>query len=297
MGKKISLVLSGGGARGLAHIGVIEELEKRGYEIVSIAGTSMGAFIGGIYALGKLEEFKKWALTFDKIKLFDIIDFSFNRQGLIKGVRVFNIIKKFIPDKNIEELNIPYVATAVDLLTNQEYVFTEGSLYTAIRASISIPTVFTPVSYNGCMLVDGGLMDNIPTKNIKRVKGDMLVAVDVNAFVPLEKPPFTKEKKKQLAQTNKKNILFFKSFLKSKGKAEKEVFNYFEIINKSIMLMTQQIAIDAMKKCPPDLLIQISHNAASTFDFLKTEELIELGRYATAKELDKIKPKKIGLFG
>ena len=118
------MVLSGGGARGIAHIGVIEELEKQGYEIVSIAGTSMGAMVGGVYALGKMAEFKKWMCSLDKIKVFNLVDFSFSNQGLVKGDRVFNAMKEFIEDKNIEDLKIRFVAVAVDLLNKKEVVFT-----------------------------------------------------------------------------------------------------------------------------------------------------------------------------
>ena len=145
MKQPISLVLSGGGARGIAHIGAIEELEKQGFKIKSIAGTSMGALVGGLYALGKMQEYKEWIFTLDKLDIFRLIDFTFNTQGLIRGDRVFNKMKKFIPDMNIEELKIPYAAVATDITNGKEVVFTNGSIYEAIRASIAIPTVFTPV--------------------------------------------------------------------------------------------------------------------------------------------------------
>jgi len=133
--KNVTLVLSGGGARGFAHIGAIEELESRGYIINSIAGTSMGSLIGGVYATGKLNEFKEWAYNLDKQEVFKLIDFSFSNQGLIKGDKVLKTMKKFIPDANIEDLKIKYTATAFDLAQNKEIVFREGSLYNAIRAS------------------------------------------------------------------------------------------------------------------------------------------------------------------
>jgi NTE family protein len=143
--EKVSLVLSGGGARGIAHIGVIEELEKQGFEIKSIAGTSMGALVGGIYAVGKLQEYKNWMYTLDKLDVFKLIDFTLSSQGLIKGDRVFKKMKEFIPDMNIEELNIHYAATATDLINKEEVVFTKGSVYKSIRASTAIPSVLTPV--------------------------------------------------------------------------------------------------------------------------------------------------------
>jgi NTE family protein len=129
MKQKVSLVLSGGGARGIAHIGVIEELKKQDFEIVSITGKSMGALVGGIYALGKLEEFKNWLFELDKLKIFKLLDFSFTPQGLIKGDKVFNELKKFISDSKIEDLNIFYAAVAVDILNKKEIVFSNGSVY------------------------------------------------------------------------------------------------------------------------------------------------------------------------
>lgn len=155
MKQKVSLVLSGGGARGIAHIGVIEELEKQGYQIASIAGTSMGALVAAVYALGKMEEFKEWMFTLDKKTIFQLIDLSFSKQGLIKGDRVFNKMKEFIEDENIEDLPIPFVATATDIINKKQVVFKSGSVFEALRASIAIPTVITPVEKDGVLLVDG----------------------------------------------------------------------------------------------------------------------------------------------
>ena len=113
MNSPVTLVLSGGGARGIAHIGVIEELERRGYDIASIAGTSMGALVGGVYAEGAIGPFRDWMLSLDRRKVLSLVDFTLSRQGMIKGDRVFNKMKDFIPDTLIENLRIPYVAVAV----------------------------------------------------------------------------------------------------------------------------------------------------------------------------------------
>ena len=188
MKQKVALVLSGGGARGLAHIGVIEELEKHDFEIVSITGASMGAVVGGVYALGKLEAFKKWMFTLDRMKVFNLVDFTFSSQGLIKGDKVFKRMKEFIADENIENLKIPFAAVAVDLINKKEVVFNQGSMYEALRASVAIPTVLTPVKTENELLVDGGVLNNIPIQHIKRTSNDLLVVVDVNAAIPFEKP-------------------------------------------------------------------------------------------------------------
>ncbi len=137
MKQKVSLVLSGGGARGMAHIGVIEELEKQGYEIASLAGTSMGALVGGVYAVGKIDELKNWLYSLDKRKTFSLIDFTFSKQGFVKGDKVFQKMKDFVPDINIEDLKIPYLAVASDILRKKEVVFTSGPLLDAIRASVA----------------------------------------------------------------------------------------------------------------------------------------------------------------
>ncbi|MGE4288990.1 MAG: patatin-like phospholipase family protein, partial [Salinivirgaceae bacterium] len=197
MYKKISLVLSGGGARGIAHIGVIEELERQGFEIVSIAGTSMGSLVAGAYAIGKLKEFKEWMISLDKMKVFKLVDFTLSRQGLVKGDKVFNRMKDFMPDANIEDLPIPYCAVAVDIKNKKEVVFTRGSLHKAIRASVSIPTVFTPVKTTDGLLVDGGVMNNIPINRVKHIEGSSLIAVDVNANIPIDKPKISKKEKQE----------------------------------------------------------------------------------------------------
>lgn len=192
MNQKVSLVLSGGGARGFAHIGVIEELQKNGFDIVSVTGTSMGAVVGGMLALGKLEEFKQWTVSLDKLKVFNLMDFTFSAQGIVKGDRVLNALKEFIPDENIEHLKMWYAAVAVDILKEEEVVFTSGSIFEAIRASIAIPTVLTPVSYNNSLLVDGGVLNNIPINHARRSPDDLLIAVNVNADVPLFQMPVLK---------------------------------------------------------------------------------------------------------
>src|SRR5476651_40908 len=174
MKQNISLVLSGGGARGIAHIGVIEELERQGFNIASVAGTSMGAVVGGVYALGQMDAYKTWLYTLDKLKVFGLIDFSFSAQGMVKGDKLFNTIKAFINDANIEDLNMPYAAVAADIINKKEVVFTQGSIYDAIRASIAIPTVFTPVKYADGLLVDGGIINNLPIEHVKRHPGDIL---------------------------------------------------------------------------------------------------------------------------
>ena len=294
MCKNVTLVLSGGGARGIAHIGVIEELERRGYAINSIAGTSMGALVGGVYAVGKLNEYKEWLYTLDKQRIFKLLDFSFSSQGLIKGDRVLNTMKKFIPDANIEDLKIKYTATAYDLAEDREVVFSKGNLYTAIRASISIPTVFTPVISGKALLVDGGIINNIPIKNAVRTENDHLIAVYVNAenSVDMSYPP-SKEMEKRESIYMKRIAEFWKGLFHDKTDNQIDKINYFNIINNTIASATNHLSQMIITNNPPEILIEISRRSAGTFDFFRAEELVELGRYAAKMKLDSIQEKVI----
>ncbi|HQI71371.1 MAG TPA: patatin-like phospholipase family protein, partial [Bacteroidales bacterium] len=188
MNKKVSLVLSSGGCRGLAHIGVIEELLNDGYEIASVSGASIGSLIGGIYASGNLRTFREWACSLDEVDVYDLIDFTLTGQGFIKAEKLFKIIEEFIDCNTFEELNIPLSVVATDIVKRQEVVFDKGSLIMAIRSSVAIPTVITPVLYKDMVLVDGGVINPIPVNCIKRTDGDMLVVVNVNANIPYQKP-------------------------------------------------------------------------------------------------------------
>jgi len=287
MKRNVTLVLSGGGARGFAHIGAIEEIERRGYIINSIAGTSMGALIGGVYATGKLNEFKDWAYNLHKQEIFKLIDFSFSNQGLIKGDKVFKTMKKFIPDANIEDLKIKYTATAFDIAQTKEIVFRKGSLYNAIRASISIPTVFTPFIDGDSVLVDGGVVNNIPMSNAIRTKNDVLIAVYVNSEVPAHHINISERRKRQDLKIQKFNE-FINRLRKSDSRDQKRDFHYFNLINDTIAVMTNHQATTIIKNSPPDILVEISKKSCGTFDFFKAEELVEIGRYATKKIFDSL---------
>jgi len=288
--QNVALVLSGGGARGLAHIGVIEELLAQNYNITSIAGTSMGSMVGAFYAMNKLQEFKEWMYTIDKRKTFQLVDFSFGNQGLIKGERVINAMKEIIPDINIENMNIPYSATATDIISKKEVVFTSGSVYEAIRASIAIPSVITPVKTESGLLVDGGVVNNIPIDNVKRIKDDILIAVDVNANVPSIKPAITKKEalKKYTIYQNKLKS-FHQHLKKINPLHHEDRMNYFNLINQTISLMMHQMSELHLEKHSVDLLINISRDTCSTFDFFKAEEIVETGRYITSEQLITLK--------
>ncbi|MCK4288409.1 MAG: patatin-like phospholipase family protein [Bacteroidales bacterium] len=295
--KSISLVLSSGGARGVAHIGVIEELEKQGYEIKSVAGTSMGALIGGIYASGKLEEYKDWICSLDKLDVFKLIDFTFSANGLVKGDRVFKEMHKFIPDVNIEDLQIPFAAVATDIVNEKEIVFTKGSLFDAVRASIAIPTIFTPKHKDGLQLVDGGILNPIPVNRVKRYENDILVVVNVNARIPYKKSVIPKEKGKLNKLLYNKRIKSFEKRLSEIiPKHKRDKLGYFKLLSATTNLMLYQISMMSLEQYSPDMLINISRKSFGTYDFYKAKEMIETGKTAarlSIKEFKMLNNKKI----
>ena len=178
--KNVALVLSSGGPRGFAYIGAIEALEEHGYTITSIAGTSIGSLVGGIYAAGKLAEFKEWLYSLDAWEVFSLMDLSIGKNHFVKGEKVIDAIMEIVPNVKIEDMNIPYCAVATDLYTGREVVFDYGPLFRAIRASISIPSLFRPVKYGLTTLIDGAISNCLPLNRVKRTEGDLLVAFDVN---------------------------------------------------------------------------------------------------------------------
>jgi len=254
LSKNVALVLSSGGARGLAHIGAIEELEKQGFKIKSVAGSSMGALVGGFYAAGKLAEYKEWACNLNKMQFFKMLDFTLNKGGIIKGEKVFRELLTFIPNLKIENLPIPFTAIAADIRSKSEKIFTTGSLFRAIRASSSIPSVFTPVKTDGELFIDGSVLNPLPLNRVQRSENDILVAVDVNSF--------------------------------HENDTEKEVdYGYFDIVNEATSLMVQRITELTVEKYKPDILIEISRYRHGSYDFYHAEKIIEAGRQAAIESL------------
>ncbi len=288
MRKKVALVLSGGGARGIAHIGAIEELEKQGYEITSIAGTSMGSVVGGAYAMGKMDEFKEWMLSIDRRKAFSLVDFTFSKQGLVEGDKVFNAMKEFIPDTDIKDLRIPYAAVAVDLNKMEEVVFRSGSLYEAMRASVAIPTVLKPVEKGDALLVDGGVMNNIPVDVVERSRKDILVVVNVNANIPKPELDISpKETEKSESIYNKKIKEFQSHLRKILPDRDDDDLGYFDLVSRTISSMIYHNAQVNLEKYNPDILIQVSRESCGTYDFFKAADMIKYGSMAAGNALNK----------
>ena len=278
--KDVALALSSGGARGLAHIGAIEELESHGFQITSIAGCSMGALIGGVYAAGKLEEFREWMKTIDRKKMLELTDFSFSINHLVKGNRIIEAIMDFVPDIAIEELPIPYCAVATDLKAGREVVIDKGSLFEAIRASISLPSFYEPVQRDDMILIDGGVINPIPLNRVKRNAGDILVGVDVSGHD--YKSQWDEMHRLTEWQKNDKSL---KAKILDKLIPDNIEFNYYTVLSRTSSLMIRQNSILMAKLMKPEMLIDIQMNRYGTFDFDKSEKLVAIGRQKTAQAI------------
>lgn len=179
-GKTVALALGSGGARGYAHIGAIEILVERGYEIIAISGCSMGALIGGVFAAGKMKDYKDWVTGLGQFDVLKLLDVTFNSVGAIRGEKIFSVVREMIGDTRIEDLPLAYTAVATDLLAHKEIWFQEGPLDQAIRASVAIPSVVTPLVLNGRVLVDGALLNPLPIIPTISSHADMVVAVNLS---------------------------------------------------------------------------------------------------------------------
>ena len=313
----ISLVLGSGGARGYAHIGVIEELLAQGYEIRSISGASMGALIGGVYAAGKLDGYRDWVRELQRFDVLRMLDWTFSGGGLIKGDRIVDKLRELIGEMNIEDLPIAYTAVAVDLQAQREVWFSRGSLFDAIRASIAIPTVFRPHRYEGRMLVDGGLLNPVPITPTLRDLTDCTIAVDLNA--PAETPeviaadapidpaqiepasdgvpivadaPPAESGEQQSAPGYKQKITELLGGLLEKRdkKDEPADAGLLETFARSLDVVQATITRFKLAAQPPDLLVPIPRNAAAFYEFHRADELIELGRVRMRVALQDFRP-------
>lgn len=281
MKKKIALVLSGGGARGLAHIGAIETLESHGYEITSIAGCSMGALIGGMYAAGKLPEVKDWVLALDRRKVLSLVDFSLSLTHLVKGDRVMEALKEIVPDVNIEDLPIPYTAVATDWNSGKEVVFDHGSLYDAIRASISIPLFLNPVRREDMLLVDGGLVNSLPLNRVVRHSGDLLFGINVSTHDyqgELLMQQFVERKLLSKSMPAAVMNRIMKHF-------EGININYVTLLMRTIAIMLEQNTRQQILISRPDLVVQVPMKRYGVFDFDKAAAILQIGKHKTSRAL------------
>ena len=285
----VSLVLGSGGARGYAHIGVIEELLEHNYEIKSISGSSMGALIGGFHACGKLNAFKEWVLGLDLFDVAKLVDFSFTGTGVIQGDKVFHVIEEMIGDVLIEDLPIPFTAVATDLIKQKEAWIQEGRLIDAIRASIAIPTVFTPKKIADRYLIDGGVLNPLPIAPTVADDTDSTIAVNLCAKVTkdyqLHIPKREREKESKMQE------IFFEMAQKAEAlfaREKKSTFDemdMFDIMGRTIDIMQNAVRECKMAGYAPDIIVGIPNNACGFYEFNRAYEMIELGRMIAREHL------------
>lgn len=293
--KNVALVLGSGGARGLAHIGAIETLEERGYTITSIAGCSMGSIIAGMYAAGQLQQAKEWFLKVDMQLIWRMIDFNLlSTNSLVKGERIINELEKVVPDRPIESLNIPCAIVASDMINAEEVLFREGSLFDAVRASISIPLFFKPVQMGQRLLIDGGILNPLPLHIVPRTEGDILVAVDISGkdSMVIEPEPEPIDVEGKLAELTARGIPVPKALenqLRQLGKRVDKIrsdrandlqrnVGFAGMLDRMSDMQIQQNTLLSLRLTPPDVHAVMRQYAYNTFDFDKAEQIIADGK-------------------
>lgn len=288
--KSISLVLGSGGARGHAHIGVIRAIEERGVDIRNIAGTSMGAVIGGIYAADKLDTYVDWANRLGRNDVVRLLDFSFNWTSIFKGERIIEVLRELIGDCQIEELDRGFTAVATALDEQREVWLTSGALFRAIRASTAVPGVFAPVELNGQVLVDGGLVNPIPIAPTLTDSTDMTIAVNLSGMSEKYERPAAKKDKAESASDKgyREKISEFISSVMDDDDGDESKPDAADLLVKSIDVMQGAIARLKLAAYTPDKVIDIPRDACSFFEFHRAEEMADLGYEKTTRALDEL---------
>ena len=283
--KTISLVLGSGGARGLAHIGIIHWLEEQDYEIKTIAGSSIGALIGGVYASGKLDVYEKWVRALQKKDVLKLLDFAFSRSGLFSGDKIMQTLEELLGDVKIEDLPIKFTAVASDLDAEKEVWFDDGSLFEAIRASISIPTIFTPVTYRGHMLVDGAMLNPIPVAPTLVDMTDITIAVSLSG----KRDPDLHTKQTQETNVENTYLQAISSYIdklqqKYIGQAVEQA-DVFDVIMKTYESMQNTITRFKLAGYTFDHLLEVPTNSCKILEFHKANEMIDFGYELAEKQL------------
>lgn len=284
-GKTVSLVLGSGGARGLAHIGAIRVLEKAGVQIEAIAGSSMGALVGGIYAAGKLKTYEEWVCSMEQVEILSLLDWTFAAGGLIKGKKLISKLEELVGNTDIEDLPIDFTAVAVDIDNGREVWLDRGSLFEAVRASIAIPGIFTPHRYRNRTLVDGGLLNPIPVAPTLRCMSDLTIVVDVNG------PPSAALEKKSKKDQNREEggawdkLKEFVDSFSSDKKPDETQPGLFAVMLRSLDIMETKITRQQLAIFEPDLTIRIPKNTCMVHEFHRAPELIEIGSRVTEEAI------------
>ena len=285
---RVALALGSGGARGYAHIGAIEEIRARGHDIVAIAGSSMGALVGGLAAADRLEPYTEWARSLTQRDLLRLLDPKWSAPGAIAAGRFLAEVERLVGEQQIEDLPMPFTAVATDLHARREVWFQRGPLVSAIRASIAIPGVITPVEMNGRLLADGGLMNPVPIEPTAISVAELTVAISLQGARTAREP--ATPAREPAAPTWRDELV--EGVRRTVGRAEPEPPTLLEqvrlsdVVGLSMDAMQGLISRYRMAGLPPDVLVTVPVGAARSLDFHRAAEMIELGRTLTAEALD-----------
>ena len=286
----VSLVLGSGGARGYAHIGAIEEIERRGYEIVSISGSSMGALVGGMHAAGKLNEYKEWVTSLNWMRVVRLLDFTLSR-GAIRGDKIFVQLAEILGSPNIENFEIDFTAVAADIAHQKEVWYQKGPLLEAIRASVAVPGLFTPVIKEGRVLVDGGILNPLPIIPVVAAQADLIIAVDLNtgdsSHSHLQLP--SNQYLKRSGMSDEWHMPDASTADESEEELAvqaTEIGGRMDVLLNSVEVMQASLAEYKIAGYPPDLLVRIPKDLCSFYEFHRATEAIEYGRLATRDRLE-----------
>jgi len=295
MSKSIRLILGSGGARGLAHIGAIREIEKRGYEIKSVIGCSVGAMVGACYCAGKLDDFEEWVTSLSEWDVVRFLDFSLtSKNGIMKGDMLTDALRDLVGDRSIDDLPLPFAAVATDINDHKEVWINRGDLFDALRASMAIPGLMTPKEIDGKTLVDGGLLNPLPGAPTYLDGTQFTIAVSLagrdvdDPFGP--NPPAPRENS---IDRYRKSIDEFlgsvqeKLGLESKKKKEEKAeLGVTGVMLEAFDAMQQTIARYRLAAYPPDILIEIPNNVCRTLEVYKARQLIYAGEHWASEALD-----------
>lgn len=281
--KTVSLALSGGAARGYAHIGVIKTLLKNDFKINAIAATSMGAVVGAMYAANKLDVYEEWVRNLYKLDIINLLDFSV-KGGLIKTDRLFDTIGKILGcDILIENLPIKFCAVSVDIISKKEVWFEDGDLLFAIKASSAIPSIFYPVERDNCLYVDGGILNNLPVGALRSTQSDLTIAVDINSNTKTNYDIYVAKDEER-----KQNILLrqFRKISKTLENTKKNKYSIFDMAAISFDIMQNALKSYRLAENKVDILIEIPQDVSKAYDFHKASQLIKIGEIAALKALE-----------
>ncbi len=287
---RLGIALSGGGAKGFAHIGVLSVLKEAGIEFSAVSGTSMGAYVGAFYAAGKLGYLQQGAVG---IRLRDVpllLTPTVSKKGFMSGKKILRFLKESLEKEKIEELGKRFAAVCADLVNGEVVTFTEGDLLSAVRASIAIPGLFVPVLYNGRLLIDGGILEPLPVRAVRELGSDFVVAVDVitgsigDAGIHETKTNPESTGVDSTLNSSTENIKSFAECDENKSIDEKNIKHIFDKLNvvsilKRVTLLNQrQLIRHILERFPVDFLIRPDVTTVGVPDFHRAEHIIEIGK-------------------